>query len=77
MKPFYIETGMGACIRMASSLEAAKRAVLKEVGTIHGVSLAREATTRDILHLKMMCGMIPPGAEAYIAQRAKENQDAI
>lgn len=76
MKPFYIETGMGACIRMARTAKAAESAALKEVGTIHGVSLVREAKTSDILNIKGMCGYVPAEAEAYIARQAKENRDA-
>lgn len=76
MKPFYIETGMGACIRMAQTAKSAKAAVLREVGTIHGVSLVREATTTDVLLIKGMCGYVPPDVEKYLARQAKENHDA-
>jgi hypothetical protein len=76
MKPFYIETGMGACIRMARTAESAEAAVLREVGTIHGVSLVREAKTADALFIKSMGGYVPPEAEKYLARQAKENHDA-
>jgi len=76
MKPFYIETGMGACIRMARTIKSAEAAALREVGTFHGVSLVREAKISDVLFIKGMCGYVPPDAEKYLARQAKENHDA-
>ena len=56
---YYIETGMGCCIRRARSEEGARRAVLREVGTYQGVGKVREATQHDIDWVRGMGGNVP------------------
>jgi hypothetical protein len=59
MALYYVETGRGCGIKRARSEEQAKREVLREVGTIEGVRLVREATRRDIDWVRGMGGNVP------------------
>lgn len=59
MALYYVETGRGCCIRRARSEEQAEREVLREVGTIDGVQLVREATPQDIAAVRGMGGYVP------------------
>lgn len=55
----YLETGVGACLKMAASVKAAQSQTLKEVGTRAGVQVARKATQRDIELVTGMGGFNP------------------
>ena len=68
MKCFYLETGLGCCLLMAEDAASARRTVLREVGTRHGVQVVREATQRDISWVRAMGGDVPA---AMLAERAK------
>lgn len=59
MALYYIETGRGCCIRRARNVEQAERETLREVGTLEGVQLAREATKQDIEWVRGMGGYVP------------------
>ena len=59
MQLYYAETGLGACIRVANDEDEAYEKLLKEVGTANGIQELREATDRDIAHVKAMGGRVP------------------
>jgi hypothetical protein len=59
MALFYAETGCGCCIRSFKTLDDAEDGILREVGTREGVTLVREATERDIEHVRSMGGYVP------------------
>jgi len=59
MALYYAETGMGCCIREATSLQNAKNIILREVGTYNGVKIVREASEADIGWVKGMGGYVP------------------
>lgn len=56
---YYVETGCGCGLREASSIEQAKRAALREVGTMNGVEAVRLATGDDIAWVRAMGGFVP------------------
>lgn len=55
----YLETGCGACLRLARSVKHAESQTLKEVGTTAGVQVARKATPEDIAWVEGMGGRNP------------------
>lgn len=59
----YAETGAGSCLREAKSVDAGRRAILKNVGTSRGVTVCRKATKKDVDWIRGMGGFVPPGAE--------------
>ena len=59
MALFYVETGMGACVRAAVDKAAAHEAALREVGTYNGVQVVRLATEDDLAWVRAMGGYIP------------------
>lgn len=64
-KLYYIETGLGAGIRLSSSEINAEKEALKEAGTFAGVSVVRLATKKDIVSVKAMGGYIPNIKRGY------------
>lgn len=58
-KLYYIETGLGAGIRLAPSQTKAEKEALEEAGTFAGVSVVRLATKEDIASVRAMGGHIP------------------
>jgi hypothetical protein len=58
----YIETRLGAGLRISKSVESGRRAALKEVGTFNGVQVCREATKEDIASVRSMGGHVPKEA---------------
>lgn len=64
MAVYYIETGLGCCLREGAGSKSVGTAVLRDVGTHNGVSLVRLATPQDIAHVRAMGGYVPPTAEA-------------
>ena len=59
MKIFYVETGFGATLVEASTLNAAGNSILREVGTYNGIHLVRLASDEDILWVHNMGGTVP------------------
>lgn len=55
---FYAETGIGCCIRTASTIEAARKQLIKEVGTYNDIQLIRPATQEDITWVTAMRGSV-------------------
>lgn len=55
---FYIETEFGCGIREARSLEAAERALRREVGE-YGFKGVRPATEKDVAWVRAMGGSVP------------------
>jgi len=55
----YLETGAGACLKLAKSVKAAEAQTLREVGTRAGVQVARKATEKDIAWVTGMGGRNP------------------
>ena len=63
-KVYYVETGMGAGIRLGKTETQVRRNELEKVGTYHGVQIVRIATKEDIENVKSMNGYIPKLARA-------------
>lgn len=59
MKVYYVQTGMGATLVEASTENAARSIVLREVGTYNGIQVSRLATDEDIQWVNAMCGGVP------------------
>lgn len=59
MPLFYASTGIGACIREARDIRAARAAILREVGEYNGIKEIRKATEADIAWVKGMGGHVP------------------
>ena len=61
---FYFESGKGAGLRAFASddIDAAKEAILREVGTYDGVELVRWATEQDRAYVRAMGGFAPAGS---------------
>lgn len=59
-KLYYAETGHGCCVRRLKvrSIVQARAAILREAGTAAGVTLVREATSRDVAWVKTMGGAV-------------------
>lgn len=64
MALFYAITGIGACIREARDIRAARAAILREVGEFKGVREVRKATEADIAWVKGMGGHVPEKKKA-------------
>ena len=64
MALFYASTGMGACIREARDIRAARAAILREVGEYNGAREVRKATEADIAWVKGMGGHVPEKRKA-------------
>ena len=61
----YVETGLGAGLRTGRSIDSARRAELKSVGTYNGVYVCREATLEDISNVAAMGGYVPALPKKY------------
>jgi len=59
MSLYYAETGMGCCIREATSFKNAANIILREVGTYNGIRKIRKASKADIGWVKGMGGYVP------------------
>jgi hypothetical protein len=68
MTVFYVETGRGVCLREGRSLESVRASTLREVGTLSGVSVIREASKRDIEWVAGMGGYLPESAKRKIQE---------
>ena len=64
MALFYAMTGMGACIREARDIRAARATILREVGEYNGVQEVRKATEADIALVEGMGGYVPEKRKA-------------
>ena len=58
-KLFYVETGIGCCLRTGRTAHSVRNKVLREVGTYNGVRLVREAEDSDIKDVRSMNGYMP------------------
>lgn len=58
MPTYYAETGIGATLVRARDIEAARRAVLRDVGTYNGVQRIRVATKEDKAWVQAMSGAV-------------------
>jgi len=59
MSLYYAETGLGCCIREATSLKNARNIILREVGTYNGPKIVRKASKDDINWVNSMGGYVP------------------
>lgn len=59
----YAETGRGACLRVAKSVDEGRRAILREVGTHDGVQVCQKATRENVEWVRGMGGYVPPEAK--------------
>jgi hypothetical protein len=62
MPKYYVETGLGCKLVEDRTIEAARRATLREVGSYLGVQLIRKATQEDINWVRTMQGARPKAA---------------
>lgn len=58
-KLYYIRVVSGACLQVAKDKEEAKEKMLRLVGSLNGVTIAREATEQDIKWIRAVGGFVP------------------
>lgn len=63
MTVYYVETSQGCGLKEARSIDGARAAANREVGS-YNVRLVRKATPKDIDWVRGMGGYVPPTVEA-------------
>lgn len=63
MALYYVETGIGCCIRRARSEDQALEDALREVGTWNGIKAVRLASEADLAWVRGMGGRVPKDYE--------------